>query len=46
MSQQLREKILSTLKILLKVENIEIIQCTLESLIEELEEDYNDNGQQ
>lgn len=44
MDEQLSNKILYTLKTLLKVENVEIIHCTLESLIEELEENhYNDD---
>lgn len=45
MDEQLKKKVIFTLQTLLKVENIEIIYCTLESLIEELEEDCNDNGQ-
>ena len=35
-------KVLDTLKTLLKVENLEIIHCTLESLIEYLEDNDDD----
>lgn len=34
-----REKLLVILSVLLKIDDIEIIKCVIESLLEELEED-------
>lgn len=35
------KRIIEVLKILLKIDNLEIIKCTIESLIEELEDLQN-----
>lgn len=35
---KINDKVIQVLKILLTIENVEIIKCTIESLIEELEE--------
>lgn len=41
MSPRILIKTIKVLKIILKIDNIEIIQCTIESLIEELEDYVN-----
>jgi len=41
MSTPTSQRTIEVLKILLKIENIEIIKCTIESLIEELEDLQN-----
>lgn len=41
MSSPTNQRTIDVLKILLKIENIEIIKCTIESLIEELEDLQN-----
>lgn len=40
MNNRERKRIIEVLKVLLKIDNIEIIKYTVESLIEELEESY------
>lgn len=38
MSSLLLDKVIKVLKLLLKIDNIEIMKCTIESLLDELEE--------
>lgn len=40
-SEAVTNKVIQVLKILLEIENVEIIKCTIESLIEELEDLQN-----
>lgn len=47
MGKELRLKVIRTLKVLLALDDPEIVKCTIESLIEELEEiDKQKKGQE
>lgn len=41
MSSSKRKKMINVLKVLLTLEDIDVIKCTIESLIEELEDSSN-----
>lgn len=39
-----RDKLLDTLKVLIQIDDIEVIKCVIESLIEQLEDEGNVNA--